>query len=55
MDFPESKRMDILLIANWEKRFKVDNARVYPPGPKDREIVDTEFHRLHKQGRMDWS
>ena len=28
---------------------------MYPLGPKDREIVNTEFDQLHCQGRVDWN
>ena len=47
--------MEILLIANWEEKFKASNAMIYLLGPKDQEIVDMEFDRLHKQGRMEWN
>ena len=39
--------MNIPLIANWKEKFKAGNAKVYPLGPKDREIVNTEFYQLH--------
>ena len=55
MDLPEDQLMDILLIANWEEKFKASITRVYSLGSKDCEIVDTEFDQLHCQGRMDWS
>ena len=35
--------MGIPLIANWEEKFKANNTKVYPLGPKDCKIVDTEF------------
>ena len=47
--------MDTPLIANWKEKFKAGNAKMYPLGPKDCKIVDTEFDQLHCQGRMDWS
>ena len=45
--------MDIPLIANWEEKLKASNAKIYLLGPKDQEIVDTEFDRLHKQELME--
>ena len=47
--------MDIPLITYWEEKFKAGNAKVYPLGPKDRKIVNTEFDKPHCQGRMNWS
>ena len=35
--------MDIPLVANKEEKFKADNNKVYPLGPKHCKIVDTEF------------
>ena len=43
VDLPEDQWMDIPLIANWKEKFKAGNAKVYPLGPKDCEIVDAEF------------
>ena len=54
MDLPENQWMEISLIANWKEKFKAGNAKVYPLGPKDCEIVNTEFDRLYCQERMDW-
>ena len=41
VDFSKDQWMDIPLIANWEKKFKAGNAKVYLLGPKDCKIVDT--------------
>ena len=34
---------------------KVDAAKVYPVGPKDREFIDEVFNKLHSQGRMEYT
>ena len=43
VDLPEYQWIDIPLIANWETKFKADNAKVFPLGPKDCKIVNTKF------------
>ena len=47
--------MDIPLIVNWEEKFKAGYVKVYPLGPKDRKIIDTEFNKFHHSGCIDWS
>ena len=49
VDLPEDQWMDILLIVNWEMKFKAGNNKKYPLRAKGHEIVNTEFDRLHKQ------
>ena len=48
---PESDWMTIPLVDN----AKLDPAKVYPLGPRDREVVDKEFDQLHREGRMEWT
>ena len=55
VDLPEDQGMEIPLIANREEIFKAGNAKVYPLGPKDCKIVNTEFDQLYCQGCMDWN
>ena len=31
---------------------KTDATKVYPVGPQDRAIIDKEFDKLHRQGKM---
>ena len=45
--------MEIPLIPNWESQ--VPRNRVYKQGPKERQIIDDCFDKLHKQGRMGWA
>ena len=54
-NIPESEWMDIPLVDNWQEQYKPGQARVYPVGPKDREIIDEAFDKLHSQGRMEWT
>ena len=43
VDLLENQWMDIPLVANWEEKFKAENAKMYPLRLRDREIVDTKF------------
>ncbi len=52
---PESEWMDIPLLDNWRDLYKPGQARVYPLGQKDREVIDKEFDKLHSQDRMEWT
>lgn len=47
--------MKIPLKANWEELNPKVPPRVYALDVKDREIVDTEFDKLHGQCRMTWT
>ena len=55
VNVPESEWMDISLIDNWRELYKPGQARVYPVEPKDREVIDEAFDKLHSQGRMEWT
>ena len=52
---PENEQMQIPLVDNWEEIYKPGQARVYPVGIQDREVVDQTFDKLHEQGRMKWT
>ena len=54
-NIPESEWMDIPLVDNWQELYKPGQARVYPVGPKDREVIDEAFDKLHSQCRMEWT
>lgn len=54
-NIPESEWMDIPLIDNWQEQYKPGQARVYPVGAKDREVINEAFDKLHEQGRMEWT
>ena len=54
-DVPESEWMKIPLIDNWQDVYKPANTKVYPLGPRDREVVDKQFDKLQQQGRLEWS
>lgn len=47
--------MDVPLVDNWKESYKPGQARVYPVGARDKEIIDEKFNKLHKQGRMEWT
>ncbi len=52
---PEEEWMDIPLIDDWKTQYKPGQARVYPVGQKDREVIDTAFDKLQAQGRLEWT
>lgn len=43
------------MVDNWREVYKAGQAKVYPVGPKDREVIDEAFDKLHSQGRMEWT
>ena len=47
--------MEISLLDNWRELYKPDQARVYPLGSKDKEVIDKEFDKLHDQDCMEWT
>ncbi len=49
---PEKDYMTIPLVQDWEMSYKSTANKVYPLGPKDREVIDKTFDKLHEQGRM---
>ena len=55
VNVPESEWMDIPLLDNWRELYKPGQARVYPVGQRDKEVIDREFDKLHQQGRMEWT
>ena len=52
---PESEWMEIPLVESWEALYKPGQARVYPVGHRDKQVIDAEFDKLHDQGRMEWT
>ncbi len=52
---PESQHMEIPLLDNWEELYKPGQARVYPLGQRDREVIDKEFDKLYTQNRLEWT
>lgn len=54
VNIPESEHMEIPLVDNWESLYKPGQARVYPVSQRDKQIINTEFDKLHEQGRMKW-
>ena len=55
VDVPEDEWMDIPLVENWESKYKPGQARVYPLGQQDGDLVNKAFDRLHHQGRLEWT
>lgn len=51
VDIPEEQWMAIDVVPG----SKPPAAKVYPLGPKDRAVIDKEFDRLHKQGKLEWT
>ena len=54
-EIPQQDWMEIPLVDNWQELYKPGQAKIYPLGPRDREVVDNAFDKLHQQGRMDWT
>ena len=44
---PEGEWMKIPLVDNWQDVYKPANVKVYPLGPRNREVVDAQFDKLH--------
>jgi len=51
---PKEDWLSIPLVPNWEKVDTKLTHRVYPMGPKDRELIDKVHDKLHEQSRMEW-
>ena len=54
-DIPEEDWMTIPLVSDWNTADAKLAHKVYPLGPKDREVVDATHDKLHAQGRMRWT
>ena len=56
VNLPEKDWMTVPLTTDWNS---VNAPRivhkVYPLGERDRQVIDEEFDKLHKQGKMKWS
>lgn len=49
---PPGEELTIEPIENWETKFKLGQAKVYPVGKEDRELIDNTFNKLHDQNRL---
>ena len=47
--------MDIPLLDNWRELYKPSQARVYPLGKADKQVIDEQFNKLHTQDRIEWT
>jgi len=47
--------MDIPLLDNWQDHYKPGQAKVYPVGQRDKQVIDDAFNKLHEQGRIQWT
>jgi hypothetical protein len=54
VDIPEDRWMRIPLVADWQSKIKAQ-AKVYPLGDDDKEVVDETFGKMHPQGRLVWT
>jgi hypothetical protein len=53
IDIPPEEQLRIPLVDGWQS-FKL-TMKVYPLSQKDRDFVDKEFDKLHRQGRINWT
>ena len=54
-NLPEEEHLTIPLVNDWKTAGAKLNHKVYPMGPKDRELIDETHEKLHEQGRRSWS
>ncbi len=47
--------MEIPLVEDWREKYKPGQARVYPVGQTDRDIIDKAFDKLQGQDRAEWT
>ncbi|QIX00238.1 hypothetical protein AMS68_005755 [Peltaster fructicola] len=52
---PEQEWMTVPLAGEWNTADAKLAHKVYPMGPKDRELLDATHDKLHRQGRMEWT
>ena len=52
---PEEDWLEIPLVNDWRTAGAKLNHKVYPVGPKDKELIDETHDKLHVQGRMSWT
>lgn len=55
INVPEDQYMEIPLVDNWRDLYKAGQARVYPVGVRDKQVIDEAFNKVHAQGRMEWA
>lgn len=46
---------DIPLLDNWRDLYKPGQAKVYPLGRQDKEVVNQAFDKLHTENRLEWA
>ncbi|TQS34689.1 hypothetical protein Golomagni_04917 [Golovinomyces magnicellulatus] len=52
---PLGEELTIELMENWETKFKLGQAKIYPAGKEDRELIDDAFNKLHDKNRLYWT
>jgi len=52
---PEEDWLSIPLQQDWDKKGAKLAHKVYPLGPKERQLVDEVHNKMHHQGKMEWS
>lgn len=55
VNIPKDQWMEIPLVDNWKDLYKAGQARVYPVGARDKQVINEAFDKLHEQGRMEWT
>ena len=54
VDLPMSEWMRIPMKDGWQDCAR-GQAKIYPLGIKDKQVVDETFDELHRQGRLEWT
>ena len=56
VNVPEEEWMRIPLKDDWETTLPVKKqAKVYPAGQKDKDVIDATFNKLHAEGHLEWT
>lgn len=55
VNISEEDWTSIPLLDDWQGKCKPGSAKGYSVGLKDKAIIDEDFNKLQKQGRMAWS
>lgn len=55
IDIFETEYMNILLLNNWQNKYKSDQTQVYSLSANNQAQIDKAFNKLHNQNHMKWT